>query len=394
MRTIIVGAGIAGLWLAEQLQKRGDTVIVLEKSDYVGGRILTSAHGYEIGAGRIATNHSRTMALIKRFNLDTFPLEGQSEWKALGDTESFPNTFSETWKPIASLFSKMVGTGHYTLRELATQILGPRMTESLLVRFGYRAEVDTLRADLGIQAFQNEMGAGTSFVVVKGGLSQITAGLAKGLDVRLNTTVQDVTQIKSNGIFHVKTPKKTYECDRVILALPVNALRALPCLKGFRTLDYLQMEPLTRIYAQTVGPWTLTKHRLITDSSLRYIIPVRPDQGLMMISYMESQDTKRWAGLKGRALMSALQTELSRLFPNEQVPKFRWARAYEWSAGCTYWLPGSYDPATESKKALQVAPGLHLCNESFSLRQAWVEGALEHAFDLLALLTLLDTAEP
>jgi monoamine oxidase len=389
MRTIIVGAGIAGLWLAEQLQKRGDTVIVLEKSDYVGGRILTSAHGYEIGAGRIATDHKRTMALIKRFNLDTFSLDGQGEWKALGDKESTPNTFSETWTPIASLFSKMEGTGRYTLRELATKILGPLMTESLLVRFGYRAEVDTLRADLGIHSFQNEMNSKTSFVVVKGGLSQITAGLAKGLDIHLNTTVQDVTKV--NDVFHVKTPKKTYECDRVILALPVNALRALPCLKGFRTLDYLQMEPLTRIYAQTVGPWTLTKHRLITDSPLRYIIPVSPEQGLMMISYMESQDTKHWAGLKGRALMTALQSELSRLFPNEPIPKFRWARAYEWSAGCTYWLPGSYDPLTESKKALQVAPGLHLCNESFSLRQAWVEGALEHA---AALLTLLDTAEP
>ena len=105
-----------------------------------------------------------------------------------------------------------------------------------------------------------------------------------------------------------------------------------------------------------------------------------------MISYTESQDTKRWLGLSGKPLIKALRVELARLFKGKPVPKIEWAIAYEWSEGCSYWTPGSYDPAAASNAALEVAPGLHLVGESFSLRQAWMEGALEHAASLWELI--------
>lgn len=397
MRTIVVGAGIAGLWLAEQLQKRGDDVIVLEQDKRVGGRIATSKHGYEIGAGRLATNHMMTMALVKRFGLETIPLGHEVAWKVVGDAKAISdekaveeNTFQDAWAPVVATLSKTPAKTQATetLRSLSTKTLGPAMTNSILAQFGYRAEADTLRADLGIRAFQNEMGADTSFVVVKGGLSQLTNGLAANLDVRLSTTVKDVKH--EDGVYQVITPTKRYECNRVILAMPAPALKKLPCLRRFRTLDYLQMKPLTRIYAQTVGPAPpFLSKRLITDSPLRYIIPVRPDKGLVMISYVESQDTEFWWGIKGPALIAKLQKEIGRLFPNEQIPEFKWARAYEWSGGCTYWISGEYDPAVESRRAMQPLPKmprLHLCGESFSLRQAWIEGALEHAAALLDML--------
>ena len=395
MRTIIVGDGIAGLWLPEQLQKRGDDVIVLEQDKRVGGRIATSKHGYEIGAGRLATNHPLTMALIKRFGLETIPLSHEIGWKAIDeelDNEKAigENTLQAAWAPVIATLAKTPANvqATETLRSLATKTIGPEMTNSILAQFGYRAETDTLRADLGIHSFQNEMGAATSFVVVKGGLSQIPTGLAKDLDVRLGITVKDV--ILADAVYRVKTSNGTFEGDRVILAIPAPALKKLPCTRGFRTLDYLQMKPLTRIYAQTVGPApAFLSKRLITDSPLRYIIPVRPDKGLIMISYVESQDTEFWRGIKGPALIAKLQKEIGRLFPTEQIPEFKWARAYEWEGGCTYWIPGQYDPAVESRRAMKPLPKmphLHLCGESFSLRQAWIEGALEHAAELLDLL--------
>ena len=112
MRTIIVGAGIAGLWLAEQLQKRGDDVIVLEQDKRVGGRIATSKHGYEIGAGRLATDHRRTMALVKRFGLETIPLGHEVAWKAISDVKAEAisaveeNTFQAAWAPIVATLAK------------------------------------------------------------------------------------------------------------------------------------------------------------------------------------------------------------------------------------------------------------------------------------------------
>ena len=392
MRTIVVGAGIAGLWIAEQLALRGDEVTVLEKTDRLGGRIETSPIGLEIGAGRIATSHIRVRKLARRLGLSLYEYTNGERWKALGDAYSQPNIFDETWRPLAAVMAtldpQVLAT--HTLRDLANKTLGPAFTENLLIKYGFRAETEVLRADLGLQAFRHEMGPSASFMVMRGGLSQLITGLAAaaekaGVKIRLNTAVLDVSPT-----YDVQTAEGTLSADRVILALPSVAAAKLPCMRAFKPLRHLQMEPLTRIYAKFATPWCL-KQRLITDSPLRFIIPVLPEFGLVMISYTEAQDTQRFKGLSGLALIEALTYELLRLFPEQGLPVIVWAAAYEWAHGCTYWLPGAYDPAEESAAALQpfpkTQPHLHLCNESFSLRQAWIEGALEHAAALLAHIT-------
>jgi glycine/D-amino acid oxidase-like deaminating enzyme len=267
---------------------------------------------------------------------------------------------------------------------LAERTLGPELTELILQQFGFRAETEVLRADLGIHAFRGEMGA-VQFVGVKGGLSLLIDALEKacraaGVSIRTGTAVTDV---RGKGT-KVHTLRGNLECDRVILALPVEALRHLPFMRRSAILKHLRMEPLTRIYAKFATPWPHKK--LVTNSPLRFIIPIVPEVGLVMISYTEAQDTKTFKGLSGLTLIAALQSELRKLFP--RAPTILWASAYEWAHGCTYWLPGSYDPAVESKKALQPFPGeaIHLCNESFSLRQAWIEGSLDHAAALDALI--------
>jgi len=398
MHTVIVGAGIAGLWIADQLssdtrntRNTKNTITILEKADYLGGRILTSDHGYEIGAGRLSTSHPRVMALLKRFKLHTYPHSKSALWKGLDDIQPTENNFGAIWENFIAIFagfSKETLATH-TLRELAEKTAGTALTDRILQQFGYRAETDTLRADLGIEAFRRDMSPMASFVGVKGGLSSIVRVLAAPLNVRLNTTVTDV--VRSGTAYEVRIKGgPSIKADRVILALPVDALRLLPCMATFNPLRHLKMEPLTRIYAQFATPWPFDQ-RIVTDSPLRYIIPINAKTGVVMISYVESQDTTRFHNLHGKALVAALRQELRRLFPGNQVSEILWARPYEWDTGCSYWLPGTYDPVAESTQALQpfpdTMPGLHLCNESFSLRQAWIEGSLEHAEALLNTIT-------
>ena len=377
MHTIIVGAGIAGLSLAEQFALRGDKVTVLEKADYLGGRIITSDRGFEIGAGRISTRHRHTLGLLRRFGLKTIPISNGHLWAPVG-SPAVPNTFDEAWSAYLTIFHKLNGPtlARNTLKQLANRILGAE-TRNLLDQFGYRAETEVLRADLGIQAFQNEMSPDSTFVVVAGGLSQLIQRIANaarqaGATILLNTPVHDVT---CNYIVH--SSRGAMACDRVILAIPSEALKHLPCTRNLPVLKHIRMEPLTRIYATFDRPWV--HKRMVTDSPLRYVIPIGGK--LVMISYTESQDTRAFRGLKGPVLRKALQKEVDRLIPD--APRITWAHAYEWSHGCSYWLPGDYDPNVESQKVLQPKPRFHICNESFSLRQAWVEGALEHAESLL-----------
>ncbi len=77
------------------------------------------------------------------------------------------------------------------------------------------------------------------------------------------------------------------------------------------------------------------------------------------------------------------------MFPDKDIPEPLFFKTHPWSEGCTYWLPGTYNAEELSNEALQPLPsmpGVHCCGESFSLRQAWMEGALEHADCLLKIL--------
>ena len=77
-RVIVVGAGMAGLVAALELQAAGHEPIVLEAQSRVGGRILTLREPFsdglyaEAGAMRIPRSHSLTMAYVERFGLRTF----------------------------------------------------------------------------------------------------------------------------------------------------------------------------------------------------------------------------------------------------------------------------------------------------------------------------------
>ena len=384
MKTLIVGAGIAGVFLARELSKT-DNVTVLEKEDYLGGRVLTSSKGFEIGAGRIHSTHLRVLALIKEYGLKTINIGGTPMWRSLGSSESIPNLFEQTWPAFLDQFRKLPKEvlASKTLRDLCMTILGSEQTNILLEAFPYRTELESMRADVAIKGFDDTAGTQGTYMVVQGGLTQLIQGLVR--DAKANGAVfktgVEVTDVTEDGVV---TKTKEYRADRVILCVPVSALRKLPVLKGLRTLSYVDMAPLTRIYGVFPG---LRLDRTITDSPIRYIIPIHGD--LFMISYTDGRDTKRWAGITGKALKKAIKKSLEDLFPELTIPEPTWVTSYEWSGGTTYWKPGSYDPVEEGQRVLQPRPSslpsLYICGESFSMLQAWMEGSLEHAESLIGL---------
>jgi glycine/D-amino acid oxidase-like deaminating enzyme len=378
--TVIVGAGIAGLVTAERCARAGDRVTVIEKYDYVGGRVLTSKRGYEIGAGRVAGSHRHVWSLVRRFGLHRYRMSSVVNWRAQGSFTQH-NPFDDQLPAVLAAIDRL--PPHIKSSHTLGQLLNASASPIEQLQFPYRAEMGRLRADLSIESFHSEFSKKEQFFGVTEGLSTIIKGLetacrAAGVRFILNTTVTDVTA--DAVLIKGRAPIKA---DRVVLALHHTALAGLPCMRRAPFMQYLTMAPLTRIYAQYPTPAWFDSHRVVTDSPLRYLIPINPKTGVIMISYIDDQDTKFWSGLKGDALTTAIQKEVRRLYPDREIPEPLWCKAYEWTEGCTYWKPGHYDPGCMSRSAMQplpaTLPNLYVTGESVSMRQAWMEGALEHA---------------
>ena len=106
-----------------------------------------------------------------------------------------------------------------------------------------------------------------------------------------------------------------------------------------------------------------------------------------MISYTDGNDTRHWNKYSEKELKGEIMREIRKLFPTQTIPDPIFIKKHDWSAGCTYWLPGNYDVEEESRKSLhplpKEMPRLFMCGESFAVNQCWVESALDQADKLV-----------
>lgn len=435
---LIVGAGIAGLHCALRIKQERpySRIFIAEGYGYIGGRIhtyhpklpspLTSSDlHWENGAGRIHSSHRRILNYIKKYKLTSFPISERAEFRAASNSSKgqanplakghaqppIPdpwNGLSKFIYRILSALPKQVLASH-TIQDLLEKVLGDDRAASLCSHFPYRSELTTLRADAALHALKTEMGTSSNFMVVGEGLSTVVDSMVKELK-RQPTPVQfllhhTLIQLENSttAVFKVKSTDSyttiRIEAPTIILALHSEALSHIPPFNSWPLLSHIQMKPLLRIYAifptdpSTGLAWFATIPKTITNSPIRYFIPIDAKRGVAMISYTDDDDTKIWLSIHGESKQrAALLTSLRALFPEATIPDPLFLKFHPWSEGCSYWKPLKQprvdQPTTYqlSRRALrpfpQQFPSVFVCGESYSTRQAWIEGALEHA-DLL-----------
>jgi len=419
----IVGGGIAGLYTARELAKKYPKakISVFEKYRVLGGRILTFREKnlqWEEGAGRFHKTHTLLRELIKEYKLTEIPLSDEIDWLESYGASLVPNPFDDslrTWLPYVKMLPADILATH-TLMEVLEKVFGAKKTRLFTDPFPYRAELYTLRADLAVFSFSDEMGTNTGYAVCKEGLDAIISVLAKdcesrGVSIFTHYSLENIVP-EHDGLmslwFSFGSPSKdatretkTMKAKHVICAFHADALRKISIFKSLKALTYVKMEPLHRIYA--VFPpgangkvWFSDLHKFVTKERLRYFIPIRPDKGIVMISYTDAGDSVVWSNIaKGtkpiaeQVLGKILTDECRKLFPDREIPYPTTVKSHPWESGATYWTPGLYDPRQVEKETLQPfkdLPNLYICGESFSMKQAWIEGALENSRALLRII--------
>lgn len=403
---IIVGAGLAGLRTGLETLKKHPHIrcCILEKYDYAGGRVFTfrknlpgvGTISWESGAGRISKDHKKVLGLLQSYDLHTAPIHSEVEYISTSTRTATENHFSDLIQvyldPLHALDHSVLA--QHTLGELLYKTLGQHHAKKFYMQFPYFSEMHVLRADRALESFHSEMASNKGFVVCKEGLSRLTDAMYKefikrGGSVLFHTTLERVTYHRGLHTLHCTTTDSpiTYVAPIVVLALHHAALKQIDGIRNCSILTHLSMEPLLRMYAifpvKKGACWFSGMPHTVTDSPIRYIIPIDPSRGIIMISYTDGDDTHHW----GKHAEDRVMKEIRRLFPDKTIPDPIYFKQHLWEAGCTYWLPGAYDVTRVSQQSLHpmpdTFPGLFMCGESFAEHPCWMESALDQADKLL-----------
>jgi len=403
MDYLIVGAGVAGLHCALRISEAFPKakIVIAELYGKEGGRIDTYRNKkfeaqWEAGAGRVHSSHHLTLDYIHKYKLTLYPISEKTQYIS----EFKGNAEADLWPSISQILYESLSTLNPLILQTRTleQILDMTFPsqKAALSYFPYCSEMTTLRADLALKSIKTELGSNSKFFVVKEGLGAMIAAMKKELVKRKVEFLfrHRLVQIKEpNTLYFVAPDKKniTMTAKNIILTLPSEALKGIQPFTSLPMLKHISMRPLLRTYAVFPTPaWFKDMPRTITNSPLRHIIPINPQKGTIMISYTDGEDTKKWSDILEKngemALSAGIMKEARDLF-KVNIPNPLFFKAHCWKNGCSYWLPGLYSPQEESVRLMKPLPlrfpDVYLCGESYSMHQAWIEGALQHAEDML-----------
>lgn len=371
--TIIVGGGIAGLYCAMHIKNH----LLLECNDYLGGRIFTHKEPkYESGAGRFNANHTLLSNLIQKFKLTPVKLANVDLY--IEDSKYRPHIdkyFNKKMKKVLTGGSYEVSFYDHCLKYYSSEEV-----DELRYIFGYTSEFLEMNATDAIRMFKKKVG---NYYVVKEGLSELVRRISLHVNYKMKHCVRNIRE--KNGSYEVDG----YACKKIIFAIPPDNLKQITFLKSIHSLlKSVHTNCLLRIYAIYPNKWFADLPALTTNSFIRHIIPINPETGLIMISYVEGKDADVYLNSKGslyKNILPKIQTELKIIFPDKDIIEPTYFQPHVWLIGDHAWKPG-YDSDKIAKQIVNPMPNIYIAGEAFSHNQSWIEGALESATEVLDIL--------
>jgi protoporphyrinogen oxidase len=246
--TVIVGGGISGLYAAWLIHKNypNHKFIVLEKENYLGGRIITYSDKnmcVEAGAARFNENHHQLIELIRELGLHKKMVKITSDAKfypsdGTHDTDTIINMLANPLKTVleilinskfsitslivrviiySKLFSKseLINTNFVSI---ARKTLSETEVQHIIDAFGFYTELVDMNAYDCINLMEGGLNPNQQFYTLRGGLSQIINVLYKKLKPHILTNVEiiSISHNKNHLLFitlyfcHTKTKYRSH----------------------------------------------------------------------------------------------------------------------------------------------------------------------------------------
>lgn len=243
----VVGAGLAGLETARQLQDRNVDVRVLEARDRVGGRTLSQeldGEAVDLGAQWIGPSQELVHELVDEFGIETFEqhVEGVSQFRAGGDVgrheEVVMALSEEAQEELFAAIAEIEALSREVPPEAPYEAPNAEEWDSTTVATWRDRELSTREArdafDASVRAVFASEPAELSwlyflfYVRSGGGFLSLTSVEGGAQQTRIEGGAQSIAEAMTDeleGRVHLETPVRAIEHDDEGLVLEAESLR-------------------------------------------------------------------------------------------------------------------------------------------------------------------------
>ena len=428
---VIIGAGLAGLQAALNIQQAGKTVRVLEARDRIGGRTLSQPVGdatFDLGGQWLGPGQHRVSRLVAQAGLHTFPTfhSGKKILNNDGQISTYDSSIPSI-SPInlVVLQLALMRVEHERKKiPLTAPMRAPRAAEldnttvetlkrKLIPTRGVRAIFDAATrvifgaepAELSLLHFLTYLNAGGGLLKlseIEGGAQQdrfvegaqaLSHYLADQLDNKPVTQfpVRKIEQLKTKVVIHSDTGKVS--AKRVVMAIPPNLAGKIdytPSMPTSRTrlTQGTNMGQTIKCIATYDEAFWRTKgfsgEVVATQGPITVIFDNTSFDGKQpaLLAFLVGQEGRRWSEQSDEHRKQMVLANFAKYFGREALQPTHyvekdWSKE-DWSLGCPTASP-SLGVWTTSAHALREPVGrIHFAGtETATEWMGFMEGALE-----------------
>jgi cytochrome b involved in lipid metabolism len=431
---VIIGGGISGIYTLYKLSSKYPQlkILLLESGERYGGRIYSyketidgEEYVMDLGAGRLGHHHKLINNLINELglkpkivdipNTKTY-IEISENNKVHNKTHVKDTIMTKLYNfflsPLVSKLGKSALQKFY-LSELIKKYVSLSFFQKVESVFEYSSDLNEFNAYDAIEYFKHDYNNETKFFTLYGGLEQIIENMldlikktksykSKNITLLNLSNVENITKINNNLykiVVNNYNKSKVYNVysNYVICAIPKQSLEKFdlfkPILRDLNSINSINLLRIFEIYNKTNEEvWFKNIEKTITNSEVQFVIPINPNNGLIMSSYSDCANARFWNLLRAKKgiqfVKNKLNIKLNQLFSiyNIKVPPSKYIKMYFWDAGVACWKK-NVDSDNLSSKLLNPCPNVFIIGENYSKYQAWCEGALMTSENCISKLT-------
>ena len=388
---VIIGGGIAGLHSLYKLSKlnRNLRVLLIEKEDHLGGRTQeVKFHGelIKLGAGIASTTNKTLLPLLRKLNVKTVRVRGTTTIIGIKNTTYNHNLIIKKLKiKYKQLVNSKVKFRHLTLRRFLKKYLKSNEYVNFLKYMEYG---DYLDGDVEYYIKRYPIGDDdiNPYVVIFLSWTDLVNKLIKNISkskIRLNTMCNSIHKNEENlFVININDNKKIYTRN-IISTVTVNVLNKITSkLDILDYSKYIGSVPFMRIYTyhknghnfqnDNIGHFNIILNQ---KNHLQKVIII--NDKILMASYSNNEHAMFWHNIKSKKeLIEKVEDYLREI--NMNVTDIDDVYIKFWDEGVHYFKPiVKYDLKELINKLENPIDNFYVCGELISLRQGWVEGALE-----------------